>query len=1043
MINASVKYHQSIVILFIVSFPGGMTTAQQPYFQEETAPSALSEIKHVTGIAADKNSCIWFATQTGIYRYDGTHLKHYSVLNTPVLKFERMGFISRLKSKHDERWSITDGKDNEYEVDSSSRLQPFWLRNDDSERVTFRKFCIEGRTASENNRIDTSLKEQTYETYSTPASGTLYLVEMNGDIISMRYADLFYGAKGSLLYSFKKQQTNKVIATDRNFYVISAGGLLRWKGNSTQPESVQLSGDILDKKKSINFNDLVSLKTAESTTFLLWLEGNIYEAIESAVTNILQTRLLIRDAGKEYPVNVFYSREQKLFINYFPDRGMVLYRPKQFSLLSWNSPETSIIPDYYYSLLTESNGFVTVNDRGVVWLGINGEKKMLTKDPALKFFLFKDRSGNIWYQRKVSNLICYMQAGTKRSIPFVSTVLYESLTGVYQADDSIYYILTNRGLKKFITKKGVVQSQQILYNAKAHVDFNALYVLNPGSFWLASDQGLLQFNVADRSIKNIVPLDGAYVRAITRIGENNYLVGTYDKGIYQYKNNGWIHLSSPGRMMPASAHAFIIDTLTSSVWVSSNEGILRLSLPELLAYNKGDQHISFRHFTNFGPGISAEFNGSSNTSAARISDSCFAFANAKGIVTFNPLRLVSYPLPVTVLAESVEKTDDPIPIHNPYQIEFNPVIPYFGDREDLDVLYRLSNSNDNWHKLSSNSIVSYNNVSPGHHDLQFRINNYGEPGGKEVFFTASRFTIPYRWFQQPWFQVVAALFILLLVIVIHNLRIWYLRKRKKELEQLVKQKTRELQETNENLVTVITELGASETSLKQSNFLKDEYYAVLTHDLRSPLKFLSFNLSQLLELLPELTNQAMKKGLLAACQSSNDVYKLVDEFVYWIQDNEKQLRAKALPTLIYAVINDIKKLYGFSFESNGNTLIAAISPELRFSTDPKMLFIVLRNAVDNANKYTVNGTITVSASLQNSILQLIVSDTGKGMNSEMVQELTDLQYRKEQLDYKQRKSLGFYIMAMLTKKLGGSYTITSVKGEGISICFMLPQLAEE
>src|SRR5258705_744722 len=133
MTKTAVKYYKLIIVLFIVSFPGGMTTAQQPYFQEETAPSVISEIKHVTGIAADKNSCIWFATQTGVYRYDGTHLKHYSVLNTPVLKFERMGFISRLKSKDDERWSITDGKDNEYVVDSSSRLQPFWLRNDDSE----------------------------------------------------------------------------------------------------------------------------------------------------------------------------------------------------------------------------------------------------------------------------------------------------------------------------------------------------------------------------------------------------------------------------------------------------------------------------------------------------------------------------------------------------------------------------------------------------------------------------------------------------------------------------------------------------------------------------------------------------------------------------------------------------------------------------------------------------------------------------------------------------------------------------------------------
>src|SRR5258705_2614730 len=206
MTKTAVKYYKLIIVLFIVSFPGGMTTAQQPYFQEETAPSALSEIKHVTGIAADKNSCIWFATQTGVYRYDGTHLKHYSVLNTPVLKFERMGPIILLKNKHEERWNLTDGKGNQYEVDNYSRLQPFSMRNDDSERVTFQRYCVGGRTASENDRIVISLREQTFETYSTPASGMLYLLEGNGDIITMRYPDLFNGAKGSLLYSFKKGQ---------------------------------------------------------------------------------------------------------------------------------------------------------------------------------------------------------------------------------------------------------------------------------------------------------------------------------------------------------------------------------------------------------------------------------------------------------------------------------------------------------------------------------------------------------------------------------------------------------------------------------------------------------------------------------------------------------------------------------------------------------------------------------------------------------------------------------------------------------------------
>ena len=144
--------------------------------------------------------------------------------------------------------------------------------------------------------------------------------------------------------------------------------------------------------------------------------------------------------------------------------------------------------------------------------------------------------------------------------------------------------------------------------------------------------------------------------------------------------------------------------------------------------------------------------------------------------------------------------------------------------------------------------------------------------------------------------------------------------------------------------------------------------------------------------------------------------------------------------MIYAVAEDAKKMYGFSLEGNKNTLVTDISAELSFITDSKLLFLVLRNAIDNANKYTSNGTITVSASRQNDNLQLMISDTGRGMKEDLVQQLIELQHGNVQLSYKERKSLGFYIMAMLIKKLGGSYTITSIKGRGTHLCFTIPEL---
>ncbi|HKO81886.1 MAG TPA: ATP-binding protein, partial [Chitinophagaceae bacterium] len=762
---------------------------------------------------------------------------------------------------------------------------------------------------------------------------------------------------------------------------------------------------------------------------------------------MLDTRLLIKGKDKEQPRAVFYSPAQQLFVSYFLNKGLTFYRPRQFSLLAWHVPGTTAKPeDYYYSLLRSGNGFLTINNAGLIWLGMDGEQRILNKNECIRYFLFKDRSGNIWHQQKKDNLICYVQAGTQKIIGVIRAGPDNVLIGVYQPDDSTCYLLTNNIFRKIVLRNGTVTATQVLYNAPARTEFNVLYAVNSSTIWLGSDRGLKQFTIADNTIKNVADLDNTNIRAITKLNENNYLVGTYDKGIYQFSNGKWIQLSSVGKNMPASAHAFIIDKPTSSVWVSSNEGILRIPLQQLLQNTPGKKNnITFRHFTNFGPDISPEFNGSSNASAAQLSDTCLAFANAKGLVVFNPLKLVSYPLPVNVLIEPVnENSNDSLSKNetSSNDIEFNPVVPYFGDREDIEVLYRLTNLNDTWHKLSPNAIISYNNVKPGDHDLQFRIRNYHDPYGKEVFLTTKSFSIPHRWYQKTWFLIAAGLFAVLLLVSLHYLRIWYILERRKELEKLIKTKTSELRETNENLVSVINDLSVSEANLKQSNFLKDEYYAVLTHDIRSPLKFLSFNISQLLELLPGVKDEAMKKGLIAAYQCSNDVYKLVDEFVCWIQDNEKHLPVQPAQTMIYAVAEDARKMYGFSLEGNKNTLVTDIHAALNFITDPKLLFIILRNAVDNANKYTSNGTITISASRQNDNLQLIVSDTGRGMKEDMVRQLIELQYRNVQLSYKERKSLGFYIMAMLIKKLGGSYTITSIKGEGTHLCFMIPELKD-
>ena len=1011
--------------------------AQQPLYHEEVYSPVTAEVNLVNGIGQDVNNCIWFTTQTGLYRYDGSRFRHFSVLNTGVLQFERMAGMPMLLDEHGMRWCMEDAKGYLYEVDSLSRVRP--LQKGSSPQIIFSTIAFPF-IIKPDQKVNAALQAQIEEISVVKTGNMLYLSCFNGELLRITRKDFLSGGKGTLLYINKDGYKHKVFATRDRFYFFKGSRLLCWNNDAVKPFTALLTGDIMHRGIAIDEKDFFAYKTSDPDIILVWHKGNIYRVEGTANSIDLHTTLLANTTVTSPPQALFYSPVQQLLISHYLSKGLTFYRPMHFSLLQQNYPPgKTVTDDYHYVVLPYQDGFITVNNTGLVWLGRNGGSKVLTKESISRFFIFTDRAGNIWYQRNSDFGLCYLQAGTLKSVPVCTLGKYMGFSGMIQQDDSSYLVLTRKTLKKIVVKDGKATRVMLLDSMAGPVEYNMLYALNSRKIWLGSDRGLLVYDAAGNNITPVPQLKNVYIRSATRLAENNYLLGTYDNGIYQYMNNTWIHLNGQEKNIPSSAHGFVTDKLTSSVWSSNNEGIIQIPLKQLLV-NRKEGHIEFRHFTKFAAGISTEFNGSSNVSGAKLSDTSIVFANARGLVSFNPAAIKMPPLPVNILIEPLNETDDTAAQKNDAaQLQFRPVVPYFGNLADLEVLYRVTGADEKWNRLSSNSFINYNNLGPGNHKLQFSVREYDQFGDKQLLLTARDFNIPYPWYRKTWFIAAASVLLVLFFFLLHNLRLWYILKRKRQLRQLVTRKTKELQETNESLVEVIRELSESETNLKQSNFLKDQYYAVLTHDLRSPLKFLSFNLSRMLNQLPVSDSKMLKEGLFVAYECSNELEKLVEEFVYWIRNNDDQLVLLPVNTDIGNVIRDVQKIYGYGFEANHNVLEVNIPEGLQLRTDARIFFIIIRNTIDNANKYTHNGTISIKATKEDDRLLLTVSDNGHGMTQEMVQEFLNIEQQSKK-DFKQRASMGAYIMNILTKKIGGSYDISSVKDKGTTVSFTFPEI---
>ena len=99
-------------------------------------------------------------------------------------------------------------------------------------------------------------------------------------------------------------------------------------------------------------------------------------------------------------------------------------------------------------------------------------------------------------------------------------------------------------------------------------------------------------------------------------------------------------------------------------------------------------------------------------------------------------------------------------------------------------------------------------------------------------------------------------------------------------------------------------------------------------------------------------------------------------------------------------MQEIDDFYRDQVRLKGNTLAFEASGDLNMYSDPHILITIIRNLVDNANKYTDGGDILIKACEEAAFIFISVADTGKGMNRQQI----DAFLQNDSLDgYSQRK----------------------------------------
>jgi PAS domain S-box-containing protein len=243
----------------------------------------------------------------------------------------------------------------------------------------------------------------------------------------------------------------------------------------------------------------------------------------------------------------------------------------------------------------------------------------------------------------------------------------------------------------------------------------------------------------------------------------------------------------------------------------------------------------------------------------------------------------------------------------------------------------------------------------------------------------------------------------------------------------------------------ISDRKRMELALRDADKRKDEFLAMLAHELRNPLA----PLRTVVAVLKRGSTLREPADLISLMERQiTHLTRLVDDLLEVSRITQGRISLKREPLLLGAVVYGAAEAVASSVEDQSQTLTVDIPKEtVWLCGDPTRLSQVIVNVLNNSIKYTpAGGSISLSADIDEEQISISIRDTGAGISQELLPHIFDLFTQGEQtLD---RSNGGLGIGLSLVRKLvemhDGSINIESAgAGTGTTVTMRFPRLNHE
>ncbi len=936
----------------------------------------------------EKTRFLWVATESGIVRYNGHGFQNFgdyektAALNGRIVLFEKSINGKLFGKLIDERvFVINENKAeiatdiNKLSTEADYLSYKFNLNSILKDKINM---DIETRDYNIDNNIYTKID---FKLYKFTSQKLEFLIKLPSDESGfVLNKQLFFLRKDGVFF--------KATEADSNFKL----------------EKIADHGKKLAYDAKNAFTQIKVFQSSSQETAYLLASNKLYTI--SYVNDELKLHLIT----DQFPTNEFVKYVQIDNITHTiyigtDNRGLIVGRPKYFKRVI---PENAIegISTSAYAQLQLSNGNIQINTGQIFGTATIPTTKVFYRKSEPGTFISKD---SILFMTNSDGIVAY-DLKKNKIINIANNISYNRNT----------FVEVNHKIYSFNEKGIAIKNNQwdyLLLFKKMPFSFivYGLQQINENEILAATTDGLYKYNLK----KNTFVLfykdnENANFRTIYNLNDY-YLIGTYGGGVYMYYKDSIKKLPLDQNKYLNYTHCFLQDK-NKNVWASTNKGLFMSPAHSLIDFwNKGPGNIKFRYFGKSEGIDELEMNGGCTPCAIKLQNGNFSFPGIDGLIQFNPdslpyviihpkVYLDKFLVDGRSINTNALKNELPSTIKN---IELQLGISGMLSQENIMLEYKFDD--DAWMRLNVKSpIIKYSNPRYGSHKVSIRLRNtIDNKWVQEEYF----FIIRYPWTLHPIMYLVYLLLSIGLVLLYIRFKTIIYQRRQKILEQEVDAKTATLNTLNENLV--------------KRNQAKDHVIAIMNHDILTPLKYLHITAKNIADISQE---QNVKSSITQIARTSKELEYLTSNMLNWVKFESVEYFPKKQPVNLHDLVKDLVEFVQ-PFKQNDNVeIINNVPVGLIIQNWGDTLRVLLYNLIVNSINHTKFGRIEIAYEQNSIAYQIIVKDTGIGMNASMVQYLLSGK-RKDELEqipkFKKGNGVGFQIIRNILQLMKAQLTIDS------------------